>query len=347
MKSYFLPPEWSPQSGVMLTWPHRHDYWVDSLAAIDDVFVKTTAAIVPHEKVLIDCFDEEHRAHVNRLLTNADVDLSSVKIFIVKSNDIWVRDHGPIAVTSNTDTVLLDFGFNGWGGKYPSEYDNALTHHLHQQNAFGKIALQSVPIVLEGGAIEVDGKGTMLTTRRCVLSSSRNASLTQEKVEHYFQQLFGISRTLWLEHGGLVGDDTDGHIDTLARFIDPHTIAYVSCIDPHDEHYVELKKMQEELQLFRNADGGPYQLVPLPLPKPCYSTHDGRRLPASYANFLIINKAVLVPTYEDPAADEQALITLAECFPDRKIIAIPCLAAVQWFGAVHCFTKQLPLGVHL
>lgn len=347
MKLYELPPEWSPQSGVMLTWPHSHDYWVDTLAAIDQVFVKTAAAIAPYEKVLISCFDEEHQQHINNLLRHADVDLTRIKIYPVKSNDIWVRDHGPMGVISNNGPVLLDFGFNGWGGKYPAEYDNELTRNLHKQHAFGRIPLETIPVVLEGGAIEVDGQGTLLTTRRCVLSPTRNPHLTQQQIEKHFRQLFGVSRVLWLEHGGLVGDDTDGHIDTLARFIDPQTIAYVSCIDPNDEHFAELQKMQAELRMFRNASGGPYQLVPLPLPKPCYATHDGRRLPASYANFLIINHAVLVPTYGDPDTDEQALITFAECFSDRKIIPISCLAAIQWFGAVHCFTKQLPVGVNL
>jgi agmatine deiminase len=342
--SYYLPPEWAPQSAVMLTWPNRESYWIDTLAEIDAVFVNTVAAITPHEKVLISCLDEQHRAHILTLLKKENINLDQVKIYCVPSEDIWVRDHGPIAVLSNNQPIFLDFIFNGWGNKYPAQNDNLLTRKLHQQQAFNQTPLVHIPLVLEGGAIETDGCGTLLTTRSCVLSNTRNPEYTQQQIENYFQQFFGVSQILWLEHGALAGDDTDGHIDTLARFVNPHTICYISCNDPNDEHFVELKKMEQELKNFCNTQGEPYKLIPLPLPNACYAQHDGRRLPASYANFLIINDAILVPTYSSPTTDEQALMILRECFPEREIIAVPCLAAVQWFGAVHCFTKQLPVG---
>ena len=339
----YLPPEWAPQSGVMLTWPHRHGDWAPRLARVEPVFVAIAREIARRERVLIVCYDTAHRAHIERLLRDGSVDLSRVVLPIAPSNDTWARDHGPITVMCRDEPLLLDFGFNGWGGKYGAALDDAITRRLYDAGTFGDTPLQTVQMILEGGSIEVDGCGTLLTTRRCLLAPTRNPTLDAAALERELKQLLGLNRILWLDHGYLAGDDTDSHIDTLARYCDAHTIAYVACDDAHDAHYAELKAMEAELQNLRAADGNPYRLVALPWPRAAYDA-DGKRLPATYANFLIINGAVLVPTYEDPA-DTIALARLRECFPDREVIGVNCRPVIEQYGSLHCLTMQLPAGV--
>jgi agmatine deiminase len=246
-------------------------------------------------------------------------------------------------VFKNQKPVLLDFVFNGWGNKFPADRDNEISRALLTQDAFGELEMHSVDFVLEGGGIETDGDDTLLTTSRCLLAHSRNPALTYSQIEAVLTNHLGVDRFLWLDHGALAGDDTDSHIDTLARFCDPDTIAYCHCDDTADEHFAELQRMQQQLQTFRNKTNQPYRLIPLPLPAAKYDDQ-GRRLPATYANFLIINDAVLVPTYQDPA-DENALRTLQSCFPKREIIGIDCSALIRQYGSLHCVTMQLPVGV--
>lgn len=341
---YRLPAEWSPQSGVMLTWPHTHGDWAARLAQVEPVFVAIAHAVAAREHVLIACYDAAQRAHIAALLTTAGVDAARVHFYIAPSNDTWARDHGPIAVIADDDKpVLLDFRFNGWGGKYAATLDDSLSARLHALGAFGATPLVPDDLVLEGGSIEVDGAGTLLTTARCLLAPSRNPKLTQTQIETRLKERLGVTRILWLQHGYLAGDDTDSHIDTLARLCDANTIAYVACDDRHDEHFAELQAMQRELQALRTAHGTPYRLVPLPWPR-ARLNEDGERLPATYANFLIINDAVLVPTYADPA-DALALERIGRCFPTRTVIGIPCLPLIFQYGSLHCVTMQLPAGV--
>lgn len=342
--NYYLPAEWGQQSGVMLTWPHHGTIWSETMDAIEEVFVNVAHQISLREKVMISCNNKEHERHILELLEAKGTILNNVYSYIADSNDIWVRDHGPIAVLNHGKLTLHDFQFNGWGNKYPADKDNQLTRNLINQQAFRANTSVQHNFVLEGGAIETDGMGTLLTTESCLLSKERNPSLTKQSITNKLREIFGVSRVLWLEHGHLDGDDTDGHIDTLARFTDPQTICYVQCNDETDEHYLELKAMEKELRALRDIDGDAYNLVPLPWPKPQYADYDGRRLPLTYANFLIINNAVLVPTYND-SADDEAVITISECFPDRDIVSIDCSALVQWYGSLHCMTMQLPSGV--
>lgn len=340
----YLPPEWAPQSGVMLTWPHPGGDWAQRLADVEHVFATIAREIVRRERVLIACYDPAHGAHVEAMLGAAEVDTARVILKIAPSNDTWARDHGPITVLCRGQPVLLDFGFNGWGGKYPHDLDNRITRRLHETGAFGRIPLETLDMILEGGSIEADGSGTLLTTTRCLLAPSRNPGLSKQQLGQELSEWLGLNRILWLEHGRLEGDDTDSHIDTLARFCDSRTIAYVACDDPHDAHYRDLKAMEEQLKSFRAADGSPYRLVPLPWPGARY---DGeRRLPATYANFLIINEAVLVPTYRDPA-DSVALERLKQCFSNRDVIGIDCLPLIAQYGSLHCLTMQLPAAVLL
>ncbi len=327
----------------MLTWPHRHGPLGRILDQVDRVFVAIAQAVTTHEHLLIACFDPAHLEHVQTLLQRAAVDLGRVRLAVAPSNDVWARDHGPITVMRDGQPLLLDFAFNGWGRKYPFALDNAVSAELHRQGCFGSTAMEAVPLILEGGSIESDGAGTLLTTRHCLLNPQRNPEFDCIGLEGIFAERFGTRRVLWLDHGQLAGDDTDGHIDTLARFCDPHTIAYVQCNDSADEHYDELRQMEAELRAFRDDDGQPYRLVPLPMPAAKRDEH-GKRLPATYANFLIINDAVLVPVYDDPQ-DAVALERLAGCFPGRQLIPINCLPLIRQYGSLHCVTMQLPAGV--
>lgn len=336
-----LPAEWAPQCGVMLTWPHRFTDWAPILSQAESLYLEIAGHIAAHETLFICCYDAQHRQHIHDLLNSHQVDPARVRLGIAPSNDTWARDHGPITIYRQEHARLLDFGFDGWGEKHPAVLDNRITRTLHQAGFYGGLPLQSVDLVLEGGSIEVDGLGTLLTTRHCLFDGLRNRGRSRQEIEQQLKQLLGIERILCLDHGYIAGDDTDGHIDTLARFCDAHTIAYVSCDDPGDEHYTELRAMEQQLQSFLTREGEPYRLVPLPLPRPICNAA-GDRLPATHANFLIINGAVLVPTYGDTDADQVALQRLGECFPDREITGIDCRTLIQQFGSLHCITMQLP-----
>ena len=338
----YLPPEWAAQDGVLLTWPHTHGDWADHFGEAERVFTQLALEISRRERVLIACYDTAHRDHVRGWLADGGVDLNRIDLRIAPSNDSWARDHGPITVLCSGEPQLLDFRFNGWGGKYPSELDNLITPTLFRDGAFGDTPLESVNLVLEGGGIEVDGSGTLLATRPCLMSARRNPDITQTQMDGLLSEHLGITRFLWLEQGWLAGDDTDGHIDTLARFCDRDTIAYVRCDDSGDEHYEPLSAMEAELRQFTGATGAPYHLVPLPLPGAKFDAQ-GQRLPATYANFLIINDAVLVPTYDDPM-DAVALERLRTCFPDRELVTIDALPLIRQYGSLHCVTMQLPAG---
>ncbi len=338
-----LPAEWEPQSAVMLTWPHAHGDWGTNLTAAERVFVDIARAVTAHEALLVGCGDAPHLEHVRSRLVEAGVDLGRVRLSLAPSNDAWARDHGPLTVLDDGRARLLDFRFNGWGGKYAATLDDGITLTHHGHGVFGGTPLSRAPLVLEGGAVETDGRGTLLATRSAMLSASRNPGLSQAALESRLHQWLGVERFLWLEHGALEGDDTDGHIDTLARFCDPETIAYVRCDDPADPHYGPLQAMEEELRAFRTGAGAPYRLVALPWPAAKYD-ENGQRLPATYANFLIIDGAVLAPTYADPA-DQEALHTLQRCFPGRRIVGIDCGPLIRQHGSLHCVTMQLPAGV--
>ncbi len=330
------------QDGVLLTWPHDGGDWRPWLDEVDEVYVALARAITVRERLLICVRDAAHRAHVERLLAQAGVARSRVTVHMVASNDSWARDHGPITVLEQEQPRLLDFVFNGWGGKYAADLDDRITAALVQAGAFGATAHEHIDFVLEGGAIESDGAGTLLTTSACLLSPGRNPRYSRSDIEQRLGECFGLQRVLWLDHGALEGDDTDSHIDTLARFCDPSTIAHVRCDDREDPHFGALEAMRHELEGLRDVHGVPYRLVALPWPAARYGS-DGRRLPATYANFLVINGAVLVPTYRD-AADAAALATIGACFPGREIIAIDCLALIRQYGSLHCVTMQLPAG---
>lgn len=341
----FLPPEWYPQSAVMLTWPHEKTDWQPILQQVEQVFSDITKAISAHETVLIVANDSTQRQHIISILSNYDVDLTRVRIYEAPSNDTWARDHGPITVLKNSKALLLDFQFNGWGNKFSADLDNRISTQLSAARAFGSATMRSIDFVLEGGAIETDGNGTLLTTSNCLLAPTRNPPMSKSQIETVLQAEFGVQQILWLDYGALEGDDTDSHIDTLARFCDANTIVYCHCRDKSDSHYGELQQMQQQLASFSDVNGKAYRLIPLPLPAPKFDS-DGERLPATYANFLIINNAVLVPVYNDPA-DAEAMAILQACFPQREIVAINCLPLIMQHGSLHCVTMQLPENVNI
>jgi agmatine/peptidylarginine deiminase len=336
-------PEWAPQAGVMVTWPHDRTDWRDDLPRVDACFAAIAREVTKRETLLAVCRDAAHVDHVRARVTATGGDQARLACAIAPSNDTWARDHGPLAVRRGGALRLLDFRFNGWGDKYPADLDDAITRTLHAAGAFGDVPLESIDLVLEGGSLDVDGRGTLLTTASCLLAPTRNPRLDRLAVEAALQSHLGVERVLWLEHGAIEGDDTDGHVDTLARFCDGRTIVYQGCDDPADAHFPALGAMAAELAALRDVEGQPYQLVALPWPRPAYDPVTGRRLPATYANFLIINDAVLVPAYGDPA-DDAAGEVLGRCFPGREVVAIDCRPLIRGFGSLHCVTMQLPVG---
>lgn len=339
--SVYLPPEWSSQSGVILTWPHRHSDWSAYLDDAEQVYQNIAIAIGQREKLLVLCYDAEHRTHIAQLL-HQHIPAQHLYLVIAPGNDTWVRDYGPISVLDAAGKPrLLNFRFNAWGNKFDATLDDAINKVLQEQRVFSA-PMDDIDLVLEGGSIETNGQGDLLTSSTCLLSPQRNPQFDQHQISRQLQELLGTPNILWLTKGHIEGDDTDAHIDTLARFTGPDTIAHVTCQDSRDSHYTSLQAMTEELAGMRGGDGRPFQRVPLPIPAPIY--HDGRRLPATHANFLIINEAVLLPVYGD-RTDEIARDNLAACFPGREIVPINCLPLIRQSGSLHCITMQIPQAV--
>ena len=302
--------EWEPQSMVQLTWPHKNTDWAPMLPEITAVYEEMAREIAKREPLLIVAPEE----------------------FI--SNDTWARDHGFITVEDHGELVLLDFCFNGWGEKFEAALDNAINRHLYEQGLVRGTYEDHLDFVLEGGSIESDGKGTVFTTTCCLMAPHRNQPLTQAQIEDRLKQYLGAERIVWINHGSLIGDDTDGHIDTLVRICPDDTLLYIGA----DTDHPDLLAMEEELRTLRTIDGRPYRLLQLPLPRPIYDGDD--RLPATYANYLVINGAVLVPTYAQPDLDAEALRTIALAYPDREIVPIDCRPVIRQHGSLHCCTMQ-------
>lgn len=257
------------------------------------------------------------------------------------SNDTWARDHGFISLVDDQGgRRLLDFKFNGWGEKFPAKLDNAINRRLYDEGKISGEYIDCLDFVLEGGSIESDGKGTIFTTSCCLLAPHRNQPLSQAEIEARLKQELCAERVIWIDHGHLTGDDTDGHIDTLVRICPDDTLLYIGCDDPEDEQYEDLRLMEDQLKTFRTLKGKPYRLLKLPMPRPIL--FEGERLPATYANFLVINGAVLCPTYDQPDLDAEALRLIGEAFPDREIVGIDCRSIIKQHGSLHCCTMQYP-----
>ncbi len=364
-----LPAEWEKQSMVMLTWPHERTDWAYILDDITQVYLEMADVITRYEQLVV---ATPHPIQVGAMLAKRLSRKQMAKVYIChcKTNDTWARDHGPITLKERPTEVdangsstqrgrltMLDFRFNGWGGKFEAEDDNQITRTLHKDGAFDTAETGTPRLadnddfVLEGGAIESDGQGTIFTTEFCLLAPNRNQPLTREEIEDELRFRLKAKRVVWLRHGSLIGDDTDGHIDTTVRVCPNDTLLYHKCYDKRDEQYADFKALEEELLQLRTMDGHPYRLIPLPQPAPIYDNGevmqsepaDGfERLPATYANFLIINGAVLVPTYNQPQTDRQALDAVREAFPGRDVIGIDSRTIVRQHGSIHCCTMQIP-----
>lgn len=334
-----LPAEWEPVQAVILAWPHAQTDWADMLDEVWRCYADMIAAIAPRATVILIGPEEPD---VKYLPSGADRD--NVIFIQIPTNDTWTRDYGPITTLDAEGRCWLnDFKFNGWGLKFAADQDNLTTLRLCRTGIFDAERINRLGFVLEGGSIESDGQGTLITTEDCLLSPNRNGDLSRDDIENYLKDAFGLKRVLWLSKGALEGDDTDGHIDTLVRLAPPGDIIfYTGCSDPADSHYSSLKAMEEELKQLRTADGKPYHLIELPLPSPVYDPEDGSRLPATYANFLILNDAVLLPVYGQKMNDLHAKLAIQAAMPEYDIIPINCCALIRQHGSLHCSTMQLP-----
>lgn len=334
-KNYFLPAEWHPQSFIQLTWPHQDTDWSYMLDEVEECFLNLAREIASRQPLLLVA------PEFPKALENFEF---KENVFYVEcpTNDTWARDHGFISLLNEQEEVrLVDFCFNGWGMKFAACKDNLINSQLVKGSLLNGTYQNCRNFVLEGGSIESDGEGTLLTTSLCLLAPNRNDTLDKQEIEDYLKKSFNLKQVLWLDHGYLAGDDTDSHIDTLARLCPDHTICYVQCTDTEDEHYMELKKMEEQLKEFRTLDNEPFRLLGLPMPEAIFD-EDGERLPATYANFLIMNDAVLYPTYNQPENDRKAACVLQEAFPGKEIVGVDCRALIKQHGSLHCVTMQYP-----
>ncbi len=338
--AFRFPAEWEPQSAVLLAWPHSGTDWAERLEQVETTYVALASAISRYATALICVADSALRKRAQNLLESNGADLSAIQFVQVEYDDTWLRDSGPISLVDDQQFKLLDFCFTGWGGKFEASKDDALVSNLIRAKLFRNAGHQRIEFALEGGGIETDGQGTLLTTWECL--SKRHPQLTRNEISWQLENALLQKRVLWLDHGFLQGDDTDAHIDTLARFASVNRITYQDCDDPSDIHYQPLKAMAAQLASLRTSDNQPYHLYPLPWAQPIID--DGRRLAASYANFLIINGAVLVPAYED-RADAAAAAMLGNAFPNHTVVQIPCRPLIWQNGSLHCITMQLPAGV--
>ena len=395
-----LPAEWAPQSAIQLTWPHSGTDWAPMLPEVTECYLKMAFEMASRQPLLIVTPEPENLQQLQEQRLPANV-LENICIVKAETDDTWARDHGFITVEDTDGWHLLDFRFNGWGGKFEAQHDNAINAELYRQGVLQGHYDNCLDFELEGGSIESDGAGTILTTAECLLNPNRRQAESHQvyldgrgakeedevnrrqaeshqaylngrgakeedvvkeegeanrrhagdavpqvdkaAVERILQERLGAQRILWLHHGYLAGDDTDSHIDTLARLCPDDTILYVRCDDSNDEHYPELKAMEAELTALRTAEGKPFRLIPLPMAKPC--VENGERLPATYANFLVMNTAVLVPTYAQEN-DGLALRKVAEAFPGRDVVGIDCRPLIVQHGSLHCCTMQYPRGVY-
>lgn len=334
-----MPAEWEMNQSVMITLPHPLTDWAYMLDEVRECYFEIIKAIADDCRLLIVTSD----LIADSLLIAGipGVNRSNISYAAIPTNDTWIRDYGFITtVTPDGLCELNDFKFNGWGLKFAADKDNLVTSVLcAQSGAVCGNYINRLSFVLEGGSIESDGCGTLLTTTRCLMSPNRNGGMTRQQIEDYISDSLGARKMLWLDHGALIGDDTDSHIDTLARLAPANTILYVACDDAADPHFEELELMKRQLEGFTNADGESFRLLPLPLPTPIYD-EDGLRLPATYANYLITPHSVIMPVYGQPDNDRRAMEQIARAFPEHDIKTVDCRALIKQHGSLHCATMQ-------
>ncbi|WP_299548777.1 agmatine deiminase family protein [uncultured Helicobacter sp.] len=339
MKKFYA--EWEKQDGILLSFPHANSDWNPYLEEVRQVYCTILVEILQVEACILVCNSKQETLEIFQNYCKAKgislAILEHLYCIEIPSNDTWARDFGGITISNKGKNVVLDYGFNGWGLKFASNFDNQITHRLHKLGILKRV--QTKRIILEGGSIESNGKGILLTNTQCLLEHNRNPFYSKAKLEKTLKKDLGIQKILWLHSGYLSGDDTDSHIDTLARFIAPNTIAYIACEDKNDEHYEALCKMENELKTLKNLNNKPFKLVKLPFSSPKH--YNNERLPATYANFLFINGAILLPIYNDKN-DTQAIQTLQKACPKHKIIPIDCSILIRQHGSLHCISMQFP-----
>ncbi|MGE0352985.1 MAG: agmatine/peptidylarginine deiminase [Gemmatimonadales bacterium] len=335
-----MPPEWARHRGTWLSWPHKQESWPGNFAPVPGIFVEIVRRLVPEEEVHINVRDAEMEAEVRDRLREDGVTSARVVMHHNPTNDAWCRDHGPIfvqrTVEGRREEAIIDWGYNAWGNKYPPyDLDDVVPTRIARE--YG-LPVYHPGIVMEGGSLDVNGRGTLLTTESCLLNPNRNPELSRMDIEACLRHYLGVRHILWLGDG-IVGDDTDGHVDDLTRFVDAATLVTAVEEDPGDDNHAPLAANLARLREMRDQDGEPFRIVTLPMPEPVF--FDGQRLPASYANFYIANGVVLLPTYRSPR-DEAARHILQELFPGRRVIGIDCTDLVWGLGAIHCVTQQWP-----
>lgn len=321
-----LLAEWQPQKYTLLAWPHQHSDWKTLLSDTDQCYQAIASTVSEYQEVLIICYDQRHQQHITKLLKKSN--LANIHFICIKTNDTWIRDYGPIS----TSNGLINYKFNAWGEKHKCNLDNNVNQQLFNKPLFANYQTQDIDIVLEGGSLETNGEGLLLSTKQCVLNKNRNG-FTQEQFELHAKTHLGCEQVILLDNGDIIGDDTDSHIDTLARFANEKTLLHSLCLNPDDPQYQSLHNMQQELQSLH------FELIALPLPEALYGL-DGQRLPANYANFLITNEAILCPTY-NTTADSAALSILRDCFPKYLIKPLDCRALIEQNGSLHCATMNI------
>ena len=335
-----LPAEWEPQAGIAIAWPHAGTDWAARLAYVESAYVGLAAAIARFEPLLVCVADAQVRDRARALLAAAGVAGNRLDFVEVDYDDTWLRDSGPLTLRDGDRFRLVDFRFTGWGGKFQGGRDDRLVGSLVERGAFVAAEHRRIDWALEGGAIESDGRGTLLTTWRCL--HQRHPDMTRDAMTARLLDALGADRVLWLEHGYLQGDDTDAHIDTLARFAPDDAIVLQACDDPADPHHAELARMRAEIADLRTAADRPYRLHELPWPRAILD--EGRRLAASYANYLVVDGGIIMPSYGDPA-DARAAAVVASAHPGREVVGVDARELIRQNGSVHCLTMQLPRGL--
>lgn len=341
-QSWRMPAEWEPQEAILLAWPHNPDTWPGRLSQATLAYLSIVCEIAECQDVWMIVRDEPMRLEAQRLMTLHGVAQKSIQYHLYETTDSWTRDFGPICVVregaSGRERLFTDWIFDGWGGKYdPDGYggDDAVPTRLARDRGE---RVQSIPLVLEGGSIDVNGTGTLITSRSCLLNPNRNPQLTQDRIEQALRDNLGVRHIIWIGEG-IAGDDTDGHVDDTVRFVSADTVVCAFEDNPHDPNHLPLSRAYAELQQAHLASGLPPRVVKLPMPDPLHV--DGQRVPASYANFLVLNEKVLVPTYSCKN-DKNALAILQELFPRRCVVGVDCREIVWGLGAIHCLSQNIP-----
>lgn len=337
-KGFYFPAEWHPQVATWLSFPINVDTWEDRFEKIYPAYFELIKLISESQKVRINVADENAINLINRKIIELGIDPNHVELFNFPSNDSWCRDHGPAFLVNknNSERMIVDWEYNAWGGKYPPfDADNAIPKQIAKAL---DLPFVSPGIFMEGGSVEFNGKGTVLTSKSCLLNKNRNPQLSQEEIEQYLRDFYGVNQVLWIEDG-IVGDDTDGHIDDTVRFVNEGTVIAVVEANKNDENHQILKENLELLKAMRLPDGRSLNIVEVQMPDPVYS--EGVRLPASYANFLITNKYVIVPTYRCHK-DQKALEVIQTCFEDRKVVGVDSTEIIWGLGSFHCLSQQEP-----